>query len=172
MVVVAIIGVLAAVAIPAFSRYIRKSRSAEVPNDLGKLWAGVVAYYHADHSDQNGTTLPKQVPFWSGGMVYGYEDFYQPSPGHCGCLPGAKCAGGGDYWNTDIIFSALRFAKADPHAYVSSYDSVGSTGPFTITDNGDLDCDGTLSAFIRTGTISASGEVTGSVAAHVVNENE
>ena len=31
MIVVAIIGILAGIAIPAFSRYIKKSRTAEVP---------------------------------------------------------------------------------------------------------------------------------------------
>ena len=38
MIVVAIIGVLAAIAIPAFSRYVRKARTAEAVGTLANLW--------------------------------------------------------------------------------------------------------------------------------------
>ena len=42
MIVVAIIGILAAIAVPAFSKYIKKSRTAEVAEFLNKEWAGSV----------------------------------------------------------------------------------------------------------------------------------
>ena len=44
MIVVAIIGILAAVAIPAFSKYVKRSRTAEAVGHLNKMWAGSVTY--------------------------------------------------------------------------------------------------------------------------------
>jgi prepilin-type N-terminal cleavage/methylation domain-containing protein len=48
MIVVAIIGILAAVAIPAFSKYVKRSRTAEAVGHLNKMWAGSVTYYETD----------------------------------------------------------------------------------------------------------------------------
>src|SRR5690606_14095923 len=45
MIVVAIIGILAAVAIPAFMKYIAKSKTSEAREQLQKLWDGAKSYY-------------------------------------------------------------------------------------------------------------------------------
>src|SRR5512134_349627 len=66
MIVVGIIGILAAIAIPAFSKYVRKSRTSEVAGHLNKMWAGSVTYYMSDFTfidgDGYGKPLPKQFP--------------------------------------------------------------------------------------------------------------
>ena len=46
MIVVAILGILAAVAVPAFMVYIRRSRSAEAPEMLRQIFMNVASYYH------------------------------------------------------------------------------------------------------------------------------
>ena len=62
MIVVAIIGILAAVAIPAFSKYVKRSRTAEAVGHLNKMWAGSVTYYETDHADSSRRLLAKQFP--------------------------------------------------------------------------------------------------------------
>src|SRR3954468_22597286 len=62
MIVVAIIGVLAAVAIPAFMKYIRRSKTTEATMNLRKMYDGAVAYYVAEHSDVNGNAIDRQFP--------------------------------------------------------------------------------------------------------------
>src|SRR3954469_19423401 len=62
MIVVAIIGVLAAVAIPAFMKYIRRSKTTEATMNLRKMYDGAVAHYVAEHSDVNGNAIDRQFP--------------------------------------------------------------------------------------------------------------
>ena len=45
MIVVAIIGILAAVAIPAFMKYISKPKTSEAPDALKKIFNGAKAYW-------------------------------------------------------------------------------------------------------------------------------
>ena len=62
MIVVAIIGILAAVAIPAFIDYIRKSKASEVHENLDKCYKGVVDYFDKPHGRENGTTFSSLLP--------------------------------------------------------------------------------------------------------------
>lgn len=50
MIVLAIIGILAAVAIPAFVRYVERSRDAEAVSVLKAIADSAVLYYHTPHS--------------------------------------------------------------------------------------------------------------------------
>jgi prepilin-type N-terminal cleavage/methylation domain-containing protein len=54
MVVVGILGVLAAIAIPAFSLYVRRARSAEGGELLKQIFMNVAAYYHPDRQETSG----------------------------------------------------------------------------------------------------------------------
>ena len=163
MIVVAIMLILAAVAIPAFSKYIKRSKTAEAAGHLNKMWTGSVSYFETDHMDATGASLPKQFPA-SVNNVPGQD---------CSCQAGGKCPGGGSEWQ-NASWVALSFSIPDPFLYKPRYSSsgVGSASTFTAEAVGDLDCNGTESSFKRLGAIDANGDVSGSKAPIVTNELE
>jgi type IV pilus assembly protein PilA len=57
MIVVAILGILAAVAVPAFLNYMRRSKTAEAQNNLKTMFYAVKSYYDAEGSNRAGTTV-------------------------------------------------------------------------------------------------------------------
>jgi type IV pilus assembly protein PilA len=167
MIVVAIIGILAAVAIPAFSKYIKRSKTAEAAGHLNKMWAGSVTYYETDHVDAAGVPIPRQFPASSKAVIGGGKE--------CACQDTGKCPGGQAEWNVaSEPWVALSFSIPDPFLYRPVYTSAGTGNASTFTAEaiGDLDCNTKLSNFKRLGAVDGNGDVTGSKAPIVTNELE
>jgi type IV pilus assembly protein PilA len=170
MIVVAIIGILAAVAIPAFIKYIRRSKTTEATMNIRKLYDSTVAYYEAEHATSTGTILARQYP---------NSTAWNPGQGACCAQTGQKCAPTGAWqtiWSTDV-WQALNFAIDDPFYY--SYQTVGAVGSgkavgdtYQLQATGDLNCNATYSLYQRTATVDSQYNVNGGSGLYIVNDIE
>lgn len=159
MVVVAIIGVLAAIAIPAFNKSVRRSKTSEALLSLRKIFDGSVAYFAQDRTNPHGDVVPHQFP--------------RTVPATPGAPPpGRKAVPEPGDWDHPT-WQALSFAVSDPYYYTYSYGSEGTSGSakFTGAAFGDLDGDGHYSTFLRGGTIR-DHEVRGFAGIYRVRELE
>jgi len=165
MVVVLIIGIIAAVAIPSYMKYIRRSKTIEATMNLRKLYDSAVSYFDGQpKSDAQGHALPTAFPSSVG-----------PSPGVNPCCgqPGDKCKPAPT--NFDLPgWAALNFSLDDPFYYWYTFTSTGTgTGAsFQAIANGNLDCDTTYSTFMRSGNVQSDGTIAGGGALYVKDDIE
>jgi hypothetical protein len=173
MIVVGIIGILATVAIPSFSRYVRRSRTVEAMGYLNKMWAGSVSYYTVDYSQNGGTPGPKQFPGAAGSTPGSAA--WELAAGDCSCPPNpGYCPGGSTVWSQDPVWLALKFSIPDSHRYMPGYTAVGenNAAEFTAYAQGDLNCNNIRAQFSRHGAVGSTGDVIGQFQPVVTNELE
>lgn len=162
MIVVAIIGVLSALALPALTAYIRRSKTAEAGLNLRRMFDASVTYYQEDRVARTGDVMPPRFPAAIG-----------QTPGDPSVL---MCSGGAsvafrplaDTWS-DETWMALNFAISDPHRFSYQFESegIGADASFTARASADLDCDGTGSLFERAGGVEPDRGVTGGAGMYV-----
>jgi type IV pilus assembly protein PilA len=168
MIVVAILGILAAIAIPAFVKYIRRAKTTEALMNLRKMFDGSVAYFDRDFSTRFGNSVPKQFP--------GAGELLGPTPGTnfcCGQV-GDKCAPNSTQW-AQPHWQALNFAIDDPHYFWYQYVAgpVQAVTGFTARAQGNLNCNQVYSTFERVGgTPDGNGVVVGGSGVYSVNPVE
>ena len=164
MIVVAIIGILAATAIPAFMKYIKKSKTAEARTFVKKIYDGARAYWmDPNYADATSfTPTAAQFPTDATGAATSVTIAPVAKAGCC-AIDGAgteKCEPDATLWNADPWVS-LHFSVDDPHYYAYGYAvEVGGAGAtdgthnFTASAEGDLDCDGVKSTFQMYGVVN------------------
>jgi type IV pilus assembly protein PilA len=164
MIVVAIVGVLAVLAVYGVRKYIANAKTAEAKNSVGQIAKDAATALEREIIDPTvlaagGTaalnrrlclTAGATVPSGSG-LIKGKK--YQPDP-----KPAA------DY-NLDSAtpgkgFACLKFEMTTPQYYMYNYASDATTTTIgtkmTATANGDLNGDGTLSTFAMNGAIEGN----------------
>lgn len=181
LIVVAILGILSAVAIPAVSAYFRRTKTAEARINLAKMFDSTLAYYRAEHVDRGQVDLlssggaitfgaTHRCPHASGSPAGGAAGFTPAIDCNAGpggrCIPSGAPAGGGYYdiavWLNNDIWNSLNFGMEQAHFF--HYDFVAAnvtTGygrcNFTAQAFGDLDADLLYSTFERTGAADQQG---------------
>ncbi len=165
MVVVAILGLLAAVAIPAYSRFLRRSKTSEALVNIRRIYDGAVTSYQGDGVQRDGEGSLPVFPTTVG-----------PTPAAdtcCNANSVGRCPGSADTF-TDKSWHKLNFSLSDPHYYWYSFVSEGEgfNAHFTARAEGNLDCDASFSTFERLGYVDLVGGVTGGsgVYSHLPNE--
>ncbi len=173
MIVVAIIGILAAVAIPAFMKYIRRSKTTEATMNIRKMFDSSVTYFSDEHSDRSGNAIDRQFPKTQARTPGNPSDSDMMCPGGSSRKYTPEKTGKDSIWATET-WNALNFAIDDPFYYAYSYDSkgVGHNSQFTARAEGDLDCNETLSLFERVATVDDRNNVVGGAGLYIANELE
>jgi type IV pilus assembly protein PilA len=157
MIVVAIIGILAAVAIPAFLKYVKTSKTVEASTNLRKLYDGEVAYYDEEHVTSAGLLITKSF-VTTGKMPASVPQINKTT---------------GD-WN-GTAWTALKFGSDSPvqYAYEAVSNGQGTLASFTVFAYGDLDGDTSTSLFQRVGSVNGTtGDVEGGAGIYKSNELE
>lgn len=129
MIVVAIIGILAAVAIPAFMNYLNKSKGSEASLNLNKI-AKATKIYWGEHS---------AFPTNSTAVLPGAEGGACTAPGNKFAVIGTTT------WAADSAWAALDFSIDEPGLFTYSFLSSGTKA--TAYAVGDLDCDGNMGSW-------------------------
>lgn len=162
MIVVAIIGILAAVAVPAFMKYMKRSRTTEAPPNLKKIFDGAKGYFEKGAVvNRSGLVMPHTFPGTAP---------LTPTAACCG-QPGDRCHASD--WE-DQTWSAVGFEISDPHFFRYRFDSlgVGQLSTFTAGAHADLDCDDDLSTYERTATVDSQNRVVGAASLYIEDDIE
>ena len=142
MIVVAIIGILAAVAIPKFLDYMKKGKRSEAELNLNAINKA------ADSEYAENTTYPQAVQAATPGV-------------NCCTQAGKKCAVVAAEWNGIAAWDALGFEMTQPFYFQYTYSSAVSN-LFTATAIGNLDCDATSVTYTLNGD-ATSGSPTSNI---------
>ncbi len=147
-----IFGIAAAVAIPAFMKYIKKSKMSEARQFIKKISDGARAF-----AMDGGT---RSFPKVSTPMT--------PPAGSC-CKGGTKkCTPDAAIWNHPT-WAELKFSVDDQHYYSYQYEVAPDGKKYTARAIGDLDCDGEYSTFEVYGELTDDGPI---ASPNVYRENE
>jgi type IV pilus assembly protein PilA len=144
MIVVVIIGILAAIAIPSLINYVKRSKTAEVADNLKAMYTGGNAYYAREQQA-------------AAGFAVGATGNCVAKDQNTGLTPGEqKQRVAASAYSGTTSFGALNVAFPDPVYYNYEIDALGSDGCgdaqrlaaiYAFRAHGNLDGDSTPSLF-------------------------
>jgi type IV pilus assembly protein PilA len=179
MIVVAIIGVLAALAIYGVRRYLASSKTAEAKNTVGAITRSAVAAYEREtYSNELLADATTSTSFMHQLCASATQRVPQNVPGGKKYQP--STADNADFNMGDNLTSwkCLKFSMSEPIYYsymyvtgVGSGQSGATTNGFEASAQGDLDNNTTLSLFAR-GADVRNGTVVLSTELYIQNEFE
>ena len=131
MIVVAIIGILAAVAIPGFMSYIKSSKTSEAKENLKSIGDGALAYFQAEHCFDSACMEPKSK-LYPGGAAEGLAYSVASSGDKIGVISavGLKNSPNASSVETNLLkpkWVNLKFQINKPFYYQYDYATSGTT---------------------------------------------
>ncbi len=159
MIVVAIVGILAVLAIYGVRKYLANAKTAEARNSLGQMAKDAASAYERE-SMTSGILTPGSSAAFARQLC---ASAASSIPASITSVQGKKYQSAADEWNagaiTNVGFACLKFSMDQPQYYMYSYSGQpnGSSGnSFVATANGDLNGDGTQSTFSVTGQVNSA----------------
>ena len=152
MIVVAIIGVLAALAIYGVRKYIANAKTAEARMAVGRIAKDASSAYNKENMGSAVLTLTSAAGLSNALCLTGTNSV----PSASGSIKGQKYQSSPAEWGGSQTtgWACLHFSMQDPQYFMYSY--IGTTAVFTAVANGDLNGDGTLSTFSLAGQVTAA----------------
>lgn len=163
MLVVAIVGILAVLAVYGVSRYVSHAKATEARNSLGQIGKDAVSVYAKE--GMPGGVLTQGASAAVSRTLCTSASAKVPSAKTS--IQGRKyqsSSKAGVDWQVDDGtqgkgFACLKFAITDAQYFMYNYTAVPTTGPNTgsmsATAEGDLDGDGATSTFTMNGKVQA-----------------
>lgn len=184
MTVVAILGILAAIAIPTLTKYMRRTKTSEARIQLAKLFDAAAAYFTEEHVERGEVDLlgasgnvssaaPHKCPHPVGSVSGGSAATpFTPASADCAAGPGGRCVpafGGGPSgyyemteWTDNNVWNGLNFQQTQSHFFHYNFVATNFTSgygacQFTAQAFADLDADSKFSTFERAGAADVNG---------------
>jgi len=169
MIVVAILGILAAVAVPAFLNYMRRSKTAESQNNLKTMFYSAKSYFDAERAERDGTdphtkcvlASTLMVPVAPGSVKQTFDPALDTTGGFAAMA----------YTIQEPVYMGYQLLSA-----AASCVTPGNTAPtgniYSMRAHGDLDDDGTQSTFELTVNADNTGELVRAAGFFVNQETE
>jgi type IV pilus assembly protein PilA len=184
MIVVAILGILAAIAVPALTKYMRRSKTSEARVQIAKLFDAASSYFNEEHVGRGQVQVialgggitdlaPHRCPSQAGEETGNSEAGITPQITlDCNTGPGGRCVpaiggGGAGYydiadWGNNPVWNALNFQQEQAHFFHYNFMASNSgTGfgrcQFTAQAFADLDADTSFSTYERSGAADENG---------------
>jgi type IV pilus assembly protein PilA len=154
MIVVAIIGVLAALAVYGVRRYVFTAKTSEAKASIGRMAKDGANAFNRDMMETSIVSLGATAD--DANQLC--ESANAPVPDTADEVKGKKYQSAPSDWDDGAGFDCLQFSMGDPQYYQYDYECPTTTGvgaTFTAIANGDLDGDGNMSLFTLTGEIQS-----------------